>query len=185
MSKSEINYQKLVQGALRGVVKDLLNDVAERGLPGEHHFYIAFKTQAPGVSIPAALMARYPEEMTIVLQHKFWGLEVFEDRFEVDLSFSQQMSHLVIPFAALIGFADPSAQFALEFQDEAAAQDAAAPDARPSKEDALAAAQDAALAAVLESGDVDAADTDDTDDTNDDPAQESAKVVTLDAFRKK
>ncbi|RMF13230.1 MAG: hypothetical protein D6757_08360 [Alphaproteobacteria bacterium] len=111
-----IQYDELVQDALRGVIRRLLEDVAKRGLPGAHHFYIAFQTRHPGVEMPDELRQRYPDEMTIVLQHRFWDLKVHEDRFEVGLSFNRQPAHLVIPLAAIIGFVDPSSQFALQFQ---------------------------------------------------------------------
>ncbi|MBB4210514.1 hypothetical protein EV659_102339 [Rhodothalassium salexigens DSM 2132] len=124
MSKLEIDYDELVQKALRGVVKEILEKTARDGLPGDHHFYVAFRTRAPGVQMADHLRARYPDEMTIVLQHKFWGLKVFDDHFQVGLSFQQNPEHLVIPFAAIVGFVDPSVQFALQFQDHEADQDA-------------------------------------------------------------
>jgi len=124
MSDTYIDYDAKVQDALRGVVRSVLQDTERDGLMGEHHFYIAFKTQAPGVNIPASLMSRFPDEMTIVLQHKFWGLKVYDDRFEVGLSFNQKPEHLEIPFDAVVGFVDPSVQFALQFHDEAEEIDA-------------------------------------------------------------
>ncbi|RME64002.1 MAG: hypothetical protein D6782_09140 [Alphaproteobacteria bacterium] len=123
-----IPYDELVQGALKGVVRRVLADVAARGLPGAHHFYIAFKTKAPGVAIPPRLAEKYPDEMTIVLQHRFWNLQVDDDAFAVDLSFNQRRERLHIPFAALIGFVDPSVRFALQFQEQEA--EAALPTAR-------------------------------------------------------
>lgn len=117
MSESHIDYDDLVQQALRNVVRDILITTAQEGLPGEHHFYIAFRTRAPGVSLPDHLHERYPDEMTIVLQHKFWDLIVTDERFEVGLSFNQKPERLVIPFRAIVGFVDPSVQFALQFQD--------------------------------------------------------------------
>ncbi len=118
MADSYIDYDAKVQDALRNVVKDVLRDTAKEGLQGEHHFYVAFKTQAEGVNIPAHLVSRFPDEMTIVLQHKFWGLEIHDDRFEIGLSFNQKPEHLIIPFEAIVGFVDPSVQFALQFHDE-------------------------------------------------------------------
>lgn len=113
---SLIPYDEVVQEALRAVVGRVLHSVETSGLPGDHHFYITFKTGAPGVSIPKQLSARFPDEMTIVLQHKFWDLKVSDHRFEVGLSFSQVPCHLVVPYAAITAFVDPSVDFALHFQ---------------------------------------------------------------------
>lgn len=120
---SLIPYDDVVQEALRAVVGRVLGDVAVNGLPGDHHFYITFKTQAPGVSIPQHLHERFPDEMTIVLQHKYWDLKVEDEHFEVGLSFSQIPSHLVIPYSAITAFVDPSVDFALQFQVDASAED--------------------------------------------------------------
>lgn len=114
---SLIPYDEIVQEALRAVVGRVLGSVAETGgLPGAHHFYITFKTQAPGVSIPKRLMERFPDEMTIVIQHRFWDLKVDETRFSVGLSFNQIGETLTIPFAAITGFHDPAVNFELRFQ---------------------------------------------------------------------
>ncbi len=113
--ESLIPYDDVVQEALRAVVGRVLGEVAQNGLPGDHHFYITFKTQAPGVSIPQHLMERFPDEMTIVLQHKYWDLKVEAELFEVGLSFSQVPSHLVIPYSAITAFVDPAVDFALQF----------------------------------------------------------------------
>ena len=110
-----MQYDVMVQDALREVVRKSLRRAADTGLPGEHHFYIAFRTDYPGVEISDALKSRYPQEMTIVLQHQFTGLEIHEDYFEVGLSFNRVGEHLHIPFAAMKGFYDPSVQFGLEF----------------------------------------------------------------------
>lgn len=118
MADSYIDYDAKVQEALRQVVRSVLIDTEKDGLKGEHHFYIAFKTQAEGVDIPAHLTSRFPDEMTIVIQHKFWGLQIHEDYFEIGLSFNQKPEHLVVPFDAIVGFVDPSVQFALQFHDE-------------------------------------------------------------------
>ena len=113
---SLIPYDDIVQDALRGVVYGVLKQVeAGGGLPGNHHFYIAFKTGAAGVEIPMHLRERYPDEMTIVLQHRYWDLKVDRELFEVGLSFNQVPTKLVIPYAALTGFHDPSVEFALQF----------------------------------------------------------------------
>lgn len=114
---SLIPYDEIVQEALRAVVGRVLGEVERAGmLPGGHHFYITFKTQAPGVSIPRHLVERFPDEMTIVLQHKYWDLKVGEDLFEVGLTFSQVPAHLVIPYSAISAFVDPAVNFALQFQ---------------------------------------------------------------------
>jgi hypothetical protein len=116
-SDSLIPYDEIVQEALRAIPGRVLRDIARTGaLPGNHHFYITFKTQAPGVNIPPWLIERFPDEMTIVLQHKFWDLKIAEDHFEVSLTFNQVPAHLVIPFAALRFFVDPAVNFSLEFQ---------------------------------------------------------------------
>lgn len=113
--ESLIPYDDIVQEALRAVVGRVLGSIAASGLPGEHHFYITFKTQAPGVAIPSHLHERFPDEMTIVLQHKYWDLKVEEGHFEVGLSFSQIPSHLFVPYSAITAFVDPSVDFALHF----------------------------------------------------------------------
>ena len=115
---SLIPYDEIVQEALRAVVGRVLGEVQHSGgeLPGGHHFYITFKTGAPGVDIPRALTERFPDEMTIVLQNKFWDLNVTEAGFTVGLSFNQIPSKLVIPFAAITAFVDPAVDFGLQFQ---------------------------------------------------------------------
>jgi hypothetical protein len=112
--KDLIRYDLLVQDALKGVVRKVLID-AKDGLPGEHHFYITFRTDFPGVRLSNRLRERYPQEMTIVLQHQFWDLHVTEHTFEVGLSFSNIPERLLIPFDALTGFFDPSVEFGLKF----------------------------------------------------------------------
>lgn len=114
---SLIPYDEIVQEALRAIPGRVLQDIALSGaLPGNHHFYITFKTQAPGVNIPKRLIERFPDEMTIVIQHKFWDLKVSDTHFEVGLTFNQVPAHLVIPFSALRFFVDPAVNFSLEFQ---------------------------------------------------------------------
>ncbi|MGK2909805.1 MAG: SspB family protein [Sphingobium sp.] len=114
---SLIPYDEIVQEALRAVVGRVLGEVEQSGgLPGGHHFYITFKTQATGVDIPRVLVERFPDEMTIVLQNKYWDLKVGPKAFEVSLTFNQVASHLVIPFAAISAFVDPAVNFALQFQ---------------------------------------------------------------------
>jgi uncharacterized protein len=116
---SLIPYDDVVQEALRAVVSRVLGDVAANGLPGDHHFYITFKTRALGVNIPVHLMERFPDEMTIVVQHKYWDLKVEAEHFEIGLSFSQVPAHLIIPFSAITAFVDPAVDFALQFHVEA------------------------------------------------------------------
>jgi len=114
---SLIPYDEIVQEALRAVVGRVLGSVAENGgLPGDHHFYITFKTQANGVDIPARLIERFPDEMTIVMQNRYWDLVVNDTGFSIGLSFNQVPSKLVIPYAAVTGFHDPSVNFELRFQ---------------------------------------------------------------------
>ena len=115
MSEDLLRYDILIQDALRGAVKKILAEVGRTGLPGDHHFYIAFDTNAPGVRISQRLKERYPQEMTIVLQHQFWDLAIGEHAFEVGLSFGGVPEKLLVPYSAIKGFFDPSVQFALEF----------------------------------------------------------------------
>jgi uncharacterized protein len=110
------DYAAMVETALRGVVREALGRVARNGLRGDHHFYLTFRTAAPGVQLPDYLREKFPDEMTIVLQHQFWQLTVEEAAFSVGLSFQSKVERLTIPFAALTGFADPSVQFGLQFQ---------------------------------------------------------------------
>ena len=126
---SLIPYDEIVQEALRAVVGRVLGQVSnETALPGEHHFYITFKTRAPGVEIPGHLLERFPDEMTIVLQRRFWDLTVSEEGFSVGLSFNQTATTLVVPFAAITGFVDPAVSFALQFQALVEEDDAAGAD---------------------------------------------------------
>jgi hypothetical protein len=118
MSIDHIRYDLLAQDALRSVVRRVLTDAAREGLPGEHHFYISFKTQHPGVRISHRLAEKYPDEITIVLQHQFWDLQVSEQGFEVGLSFGNSPEKLVVPFEAVSQFFDPSVQFGLKFEVE-------------------------------------------------------------------
>ena len=124
---SMIPYDEIVQEALRAVVGRVLGEVQTTGgmLPGAHHFYITFKTAAPGVDIPRHLKERFPDEMTIVLQNKFWDLNVTDRGFSVGLSFNQMPSKLVVPFAAITAFVDPAVDFGLQFQSVDADQSAA------------------------------------------------------------
>jgi hypothetical protein len=119
-----MRYDMLAQDALRGVVRRALKIARDQGLPGEHHFYISFRSNAPGVEISEKLRKQYPEEMTIVLQHQFWNLEVNEERFSVELTFNKIPERLVIPFSAVLGFFDPTVQFGLQFQVQGAGGEA-------------------------------------------------------------
>ena len=161
MPEDLMRYDLLAQKALRGVVREALRIAAATGLPGEHHFYIAFNTQYPGVEISERLAQRYPREMTIVLQHQYWNLQVHDDRFEVELSFDNIPEKLVIPFDAVKGFLDPAVQFGLQFETpcrstpreagsaEARRRQAAEPDAgRAEKQPAESARQDEAAKVV-------------------------------------
>lgn len=170
MTDAYFIYDELVQNALKGVVKEVLKQVEKNGLQKGHHFYIAFRTQADGVEIPQHLIERYPDEITIVLQHRFWGLKVHDDRFEVGLSFNRKPEHLKIPFDAIIAFVDPSAQFALQFDGETGLE--ATPENDPLERGAEANLDQDAVAPA-------------TEEEQSDRDEGDAKVVTLDAFRQK
>lgn len=132
-----IDYQRIVQEALRGIVRRVLSQVAEEGLPDDHHFYISFRTNDPGVVVPKSVREQYPEEMVIVLQHQFWGLEVDEEAFSVQLNFNARRQTITVPWPAITAFADPAAEFALRFEPMAPGEEgegeavAAAPAAVP------------------------------------------------------
>jgi uncharacterized protein len=123
-AERHIDYEALAQGAMRGIVRTVLGRVAKEGLPGEHHFYIAFNTEAPGVVISKRLKQKYPEEMTVVLQHRFWDLTVTEERFEVKLTFDGIPERLSVPFAAVKVFFDPSVPYGLQFEESEAQAEA-------------------------------------------------------------
>ena len=131
MDPDKIDYPAILQDALRGIVRRVLEQVAEHGLPGEHLLYVGFRTGFPGVQVPRALSDQYPEEMTIILQHQFWGLEVTAEDFSVLLSFGGARQQVIVPFAAVTAFADPSADFGLRF--DATPSEAAAPAPAPEK----------------------------------------------------
>ncbi|MGB0627615.1 MAG: SspB family protein [Alphaproteobacteria bacterium] len=115
MTDDQMRYDQMVETALRGVVREALTKTLNEGLPGDHHFYLTFRTQAPGVSIPDYLQDQYPEEMTIVMQHQFWDLTVEDSFFSVTLSFKNRPAELRIPYSALSAFVDPSVKFGLQF----------------------------------------------------------------------
>lgn len=186
MSEDHIRYDILTQDALRGVIRKVLEETARVGLPGEHHFFITFATGYPGVKLSRKMQERFPEEMTIVIQHMFWNLEIGDAAFEIDLSFDDTRERLRVPWASIRGFFDPSVKFALQFDVSApaAAPQAAAPPARPGARKGAALTSvpsvKAAGAPARKAGKADAKA----------PAQNgkeeaSAQVVSLDAFRRK
>lgn len=136
MATDLIRYDLLVQDALRGVVRHVLSEAARDGLPNDHHFFISFRTQAPGVRLSSRMREQYPQEMTIVLQHQFWDLVVGEAGFEVGLSFHGKSETLAIPFTALTGFFDPSVDFGLKFEVDGAAEGPAAAALPPAEKQA-------------------------------------------------
>ena len=178
-----MNYNLMVEDALRGVVRAALRHVEAHGLPGNHHFYISFRTQAPGVEIPSFLIERYPEEMTIVLQHQFWGLEIEEARFSVTLSFNKSQQKLTIPFSAVTAFADPSVQFGLQFK---ASVPAVAPQGKVPEPVRTAPAAPEPFRAPAERAGQERSASNKPAAEGEQPAErKGAEVVTLDAFRKK
>jgi len=113
----EMQYEKLAQDALRGVIRAALERAASPGgIPGAHHFYVTFKTRGPGVSVPPDVIAKYPDEMTVVLQHQYWDLAVEHDLFSVMLKFGGMPKVLTVPYTAVTRFYDPSVQFLLQFE---------------------------------------------------------------------
>jgi hypothetical protein len=183
--KDHIRYDVLARDAMRGVLRRVLEDAAKRGLPGDHHFYITFLTQADGVKLSPRLLTQYPNEMTIILQHQFWDLIVTEDHFEVGLSFGNIPEKLVVPFAAIKAFLDPSVQFGLTFETgevpAVAAPPGPAASAAPAPKDKAKAEnksqeglQDKAPATI-----------EDKPHDGEHKPSEGAEVVRLDRFRKK
>lgn len=186
MSDSFFDYDHLVREALKGVVKNVLSEVAKNGLMGDHHFYVAFQTGFPGVQIPDHLREKYPDEMTIVIQHRYWGLRVHKDRFEIGLSFNQKPEHLIIPFEAVVGFVDPSAQFALQFEsDEADDTEEFSDDEFVADLNALVSEPSSDNNINEETSSDDKARNKDKSDADKDDDKSGDNVVTLDAFRKK
>jgi len=164
--KSYIDYEQLVQKALRSVVKEALL-FAAKGLPGNHHFYIAFATDHPGVDLPDYLKEQYSDEITIVLQHEFWDLLVEEDRFSVTLCFNDVHERLLIPFDAITSFVDPSVKFGLQFTPNLEEQNE-----KPKKSPAK-------LADISDKS------TESSNSESKEPIEPGSNVVTLDTFRKK
>jgi hypothetical protein len=176
MAEDLIRYDILAQDALRGVVRKVLSEVSRTGLPGEHHFYITFATRAPGVRVSSRLLAQYPEDMTIVIQHQYWDLTVTEHAFEVRLSFRDQMERLLVPFTAVKDFVDPSVSFRMQFEIVGRREDQA-----PAADEALtklvSERPPPALPRLVETSAEEAPPTP--------PPGGEAQVVSLDAFRKK
>ncbi|WID97729.1 ClpXP protease specificity-enhancing factor SspB [Bosea vestrisii] len=205
MTKDILRYDLMVQDALKGVVRKILSEAGRDGLPGDHHFYITFRTTAPGVRLSQRLREKHPDEMTIVLQHQFWDLNVSDHAFEVGLSFSGVPERLLIPYDAITTFFDPSVQFGLKFETQDAAGEAPASEApAPVKgprgagsEPSVASATPLALPAkapakALPAARSKAAETDEAGKPDTPADQETAEaeeggaqVVSLDAFRKK
>jgi hypothetical protein len=201
MAQDLFQYDKMVETALRGVMRDALARVARDGLRGGHHFYITFRTGAAGVVLPPQLLVKFPEEMTIVLQHQFWGLEAGDGAFSVSLSFNGRMERLTIPLAAVTTFADPSVKFGLQFEVPAAAAEPA-PGSVPAPLLAMVPAADKAEGDKAEGDKSDAdktgagktaadktgsdkADADKTGGGKTDTVRPAAEIVTLDRFRKR
>jgi hypothetical protein len=184
MAEDLIRYDILAQDALRGVVRKVLSEVARTGLPGEHHFFISFATTAPGVRISSRLLAQYPQEMTIVIQHQYWDLTVTEHALEVGLSFGGVPERVFVPFSAVKGFADPSVGFQLQFAPVTApTADASPAKAAPPAIALVPAVPHKAEPAKVEAAKVEAAEEDEADEG--DAKAPAAQVVSLDAFRKK
>lgn len=188
MAADLIRYDLLVQDALRGVVRRVLSDAARDGLAGDHHFYITFRTHARGVRLSSRMREAYPDEMTIVLQHQFWDLNVTDQAFEVGLSFKNIPEMLLIPFDAITRFSDPSADFDLKFVladevPEIGANDKGLPQTQsaPSLVFEASPSEQAPLLPGFERED----ETESVSDATEVAAHGEAKVVSIEAFRKK
>jgi hypothetical protein len=175
MATDHIRYDVLARDALRGVLRRVLTDAAANGLPGDHHFFITFISTADGVKLSPRLMAQYPQEMTVILQHQFWDLVVTEDRFEVGLSFGGVPERLVVPFSSIKSFFDPSVQFGLQFEPAEAVADAEGTSKLPT----LPAPATLTIPAALPEA------TEPVADDRESKPSEGAEVVRLDRFRKK
>jgi len=189
MSEDLIRYDILAQEALRGVIRKVLDEVARAGLPGEHHFFITFQTAHPGVRLSKRMREKYPDEMTIVIQHTYWNLDVGDTAFEIDLSFDENRERLRIPFGAVRGFFDPSVKFGLQF--DSVPEDAvSAPEPRAETKPAPK-PKPATKADAKPGGSVPAVKgrpeivKDAGKDAKKDAAKKDADVVSLDSFRKK
>jgi len=179
MRQSRIDYGRLVEGALRGVVRDVLGRVSREGLPSPHHFYITFRTPHPDVVMPDFLRERYPTEMTVVLQHQFWDLEADEDGFSVTLSFNDQLHRLHVPYLAIKVFADPGTEFGLQFTLEQEAEVMALPTAGSPPRPAAAGSPSGLLVGPTPAGPRAASDASEASEEG------GAEIVSLDRFRRK
>lgn len=181
------HYDALVDDALRSVVRRVLTQVAETGLPGSHHFYISFRSNDPGVELPEYLRAKYPDEMTIVLQHQYWDLIIREDDFEVTVSFNKQQERIKVPFAALSAFVDPSVRFGLQFdrRDKATGEKVAADKPEGATEPTPLPVPEKRAAPPVADGETAAADGEAASGEATKPEDAASKVVKLDSFRKK
>ena len=188
MEVTSLSYERMVEDALRGVLRQALKITEAQGLPGAHHFYITFDTTHPGVNIASSLRALHPNEMTIVLQHQFWDLKVFDEHFEITLSFSGVSQRLIIPFAAVTAFADPHAKFGLqfhvEFEERTGADEDADDDAEDPPIDDAIGVDSAKVSQRMKSGRA-AAPLAAVKAGSSDADEAAGKIVTLDAFRKK
>lgn len=169
-SDDAFDYARMMQRALRAVVRDSLGYAAQNGLPGNHHFYIGFDTRHAGVDMPDWLREQFPEEITIVVQHEYWDLAVTPDRFSIGLSFSNRSAMLTVPFDAVLTFVDPSAEFGLKFDPQGGEDEDDGP------------ALDEALGLSPASADFDGIVEEDDDEP--DPPRGGGEVVSLDRFRK-
>jgi hypothetical protein len=191
MSQDVLRYDLMVQDALKGVVRKILTEAARDGLPGEHHFYVTFRTTAPGVRLSQRLREKHPEEMTIVLQHQFWDLNVSDHSFEVGLSFSGVPERLLVPFDAITTFFDPSVQFGLKFETQEAEDATVALEPEPEEKPAAVPAKIVpAGVPALKKADPDSPKPAKASETAEDASGENeeaggAQVVSLDSFRKK
>ena len=188
MAVDHLRYDILAQDALRGVVRRVLMDAAKNGLPGEHHFYISFDTRAEGVRLSPRMHAQYPEEMTVVLQHQFWDLEVSEDGFEVGVSFGGLPERVAVPFAAVKGFFDPSVQFGLQFEEvtEAAGEHSHQPERSATGANNAPPVQPKTIAPAVAAASVeDPEAAQNTSQAEPDHSAAGGEVVQLDRFRKK
>ncbi|BCJ91391.1 hypothetical protein IZ6_21260 [Terrihabitans soli] len=187
MTTDLIRYDLLAQEALRGVVRRVLEDVMRTGVPGEHHFYISFNTEYPGVKISPRLREKYPEEMTVILQHQFWDLVVSEHGFEVGLSFSNVPEKLYVPFDAITGFFDPSVKFGLKFEPlSQQAEDKPAKPAAPASRDVPRGAASEPEISPPSRRKTDKAPKDEKIAAGEDATDDKgAEIVSLDKFRKK
>ena len=181
MADDLIRYDILTQEALRGVVRKVMMEVAQTGLPGDHHFFITFDTRHPDSRISSRLAEQYPEEMTVVMQHQFWDLNVTDTAFEIGLSFNGVPERLVVPFKAISAFVDPHASFGLKLD----AAEADITEGEAADEDGVPAEADAEGGDTGDTGPIPEETVIANDATEDSTGEAGAEVVSLDAFRKK